>query len=127
VNVQFVLNLGYLDFEIVSDSCLGEAFWRRRVNQKCSIMQNKPNFRKAKMNANDFSQKDYENKSRLLTRKNKPKQTQFVFFIAETAEFAELLLFEDLCQCNWIKRNYLPAAAFPLTLTAERDYNEIFS
>jgi hypothetical protein len=28
------------------------------------------------MNANDFSQKDYENKSRLRTRKNKPKQTQ---------------------------------------------------
>ena len=90
-------------------------------------MQNKPNFRKAKTNANDFSQKDYENKSRLRTRKNKPKQTQFVFFTAETAEFADLLLFEDLCQCNWIKRNYLPAAAFPLTLTTERDYNEIFS
>jgi hypothetical protein len=73
VNVQFVLNLGYLDFEIVSDfstghltvdirisdfslsstlggnsTCRGEAFWRRRVNQKCSIMQNKPNFQKAK-------------------------------------------------------------------------------
>ena len=25
------------------------------------------------MNANDFSQKDYENESRLRTRKNKPK------------------------------------------------------
>ncbi len=28
------------------------------------------------MNANDFSQKDYENRSRLRTRKNKPKQSQ---------------------------------------------------
>jgi len=104
--------------------------WLKNTHLLCgyeSIMQNKPNFRKAKMNANDFSQKDYENKSRLRTRKNKPKQTQFVFFTAETAEFADLLLFEDLCQCNWIKRNYLPAAAFPLTLTTERDYNEIFS
>jgi hypothetical protein len=79
------------------------------------------------MNVNAFVKKDYENERRRRLQKNKPKQTQFVFFTAETAEFAELLLFEDLCQCNWIKRNYLPAAAFPLTLTTERDYNEIFS
>jgi hypothetical protein len=39
-------------------------------------MQNKANFLKDKINATDFSQKDYENKSRLRTRKNKPKQTQ---------------------------------------------------
>jgi hypothetical protein len=63
VNVQFVLNLGYLDFEIVSDfstghltvdirisdfslsstlggnsTCRGEAFWRRRVNQNRSYL-----------------------------------------------------------------------------------------
>ena len=40
-------------------------------------MQNKPNFRKAQANLNFYSQKDYENKSCLRARKNKPKQTQF--------------------------------------------------
>jgi hypothetical protein len=46
-------------------------------NQKCSIMQNKPNFQKAKMKLNFYSAKDYENKPRLRTPKNKPNQTQF--------------------------------------------------
>jgi len=41
------------------------------------IMQNKPNFQKAKMNLNLYSTKDYENESRLQKPKNKPKQTQF--------------------------------------------------
>ncbi len=41
------------------------------------IMQNKPNFRKAKMNANAFSQKDYENKTTFRLEQNKPNQTQF--------------------------------------------------
>ena len=40
------------------------------------IMQNKPNFRKAKMNVNFYSTKDYENVPRRRTRKNKPNQTQ---------------------------------------------------
>ena len=38
-----------------------------------SFMQNKPNFRKAKMNLNFCSTKDYENKPRLRTP---PKQPQ---------------------------------------------------
>ncbi len=41
------------------------------------IMQNKANFKRAKMNANAFSQKDYENETTLRLRKNKPNQTQF--------------------------------------------------
>ncbi|MHC4174496.1 MAG: hypothetical protein ACYTBX_11765 [Planctomycetota bacterium] len=43
--------------------------------------QNKPNSKpisvKAKMNANAFSQKDYENKTAFRPQNNKPKQTQF--------------------------------------------------
>jgi len=35
-------------------------------------MQNKPNFRKAKMNANIFITKDYENKSNWTLGQNKP-------------------------------------------------------
>jgi hypothetical protein len=35
-------------------------------------MQNKPNFRKAKMSANAFSQKDYENTSDWTLGENKP-------------------------------------------------------
>jgi len=34
--------------------------------------QNKPNFRKAKMNANTFSQKDYKNKHNWTLSENKP-------------------------------------------------------
>jgi hypothetical protein len=40
-------------------------------------MQNKPNLRKAKMKLSFYSAKDYENKPRLRTPKNKPNQTQF--------------------------------------------------
>jgi hypothetical protein len=58
--------------------------------------------------------------------KNKPNQSQFVFFTGENAEFAELLLFKDLCQCNSIKHNSLPVALFPLTSSSAGDYNEIF-
>jgi hypothetical protein len=42
-------------------------------NQQWMIMQNKPNFRKAKMKLNSYSTKDYENKPRLRTP---GKQTQ---------------------------------------------------
>jgi len=35
-------------------------------------MQNKPNFQKAQMNLNFYSQKDYENKWQRRVRKNKP-------------------------------------------------------
>jgi hypothetical protein len=37
-----------------------------------SIMQNKPNFRKAKMKLNSYSTKDYENKSNWKLGENKP-------------------------------------------------------
>ena len=46
------------------------------------IMQNKPNFRKAKMNLNFYSQKDYENKPAFGVQKNKPKQSQFLYHLA---------------------------------------------
>ncbi len=41
------------------------------------IMQNKANYKRAKMNANAFSQKVYENETTLRPQKNKPNQTQF--------------------------------------------------
>ena len=90
------------------------------------IMQNKPNFRKGQMSINIFTTKDYENQLIWRLRESKPNQSQFVFFTAENAEFAELLLFKDLCQCNCIKHNSLPVALFPLTSSTARDYNEIF-
>jgi len=39
-------------------------------------MRNKPNFQKAEMKLNLYSAKDYENKLRFRTPKNKPNQTQ---------------------------------------------------
>ncbi len=36
------------------------------------FMQNKPNFQKSQMNANTFTQTDYENKWHCRVRKNKP-------------------------------------------------------
>ena len=42
-------------------------------------MQNKANFRKAQMNVNFYSQKDYENKPAFGVQKNKPKQSQFLY------------------------------------------------
>jgi len=40
-------------------------------------MQNKPNFRNAKMNENLFATKDYENETAFRLQKYKPKQSQF--------------------------------------------------
>jgi len=40
-------------------------------------MQNKPNFRKAQINASSFLTKNYDNEITFRLRKNKPKQTQF--------------------------------------------------
>jgi len=40
-------------------------------------MQNKPNFRKAKMNESLFAAKDYVNETAFSLRKYKPNQTQF--------------------------------------------------
>jgi len=45
------------------------------TNQFESIMQNKPNFRKAKMNISYYITEDYENQPRLRTP---PEQTQFI-------------------------------------------------
>jgi hypothetical protein len=90
------------------------------------IMQNKANFRKGQMTVSPYNTKVYENICVCRVPKNKPNQSQFVFFSAENAELAELLLLKDLCQCNWIKHNYLPVALFPLTSSTAGDYNEIF-
>ena len=38
------------------------------------FMQNKPNFRKAKMNVNAFSQKDYENETTFRPKKTNPNK-----------------------------------------------------
>jgi penicillin-binding protein-related factor A (putative recombinase) len=43
------------------------------------FMQNKANFRKAKMNENLFAAKDYENETAFRLRKYKPKQSQFLY------------------------------------------------
>ena len=40
-------------------------------------MQNKPNFRKAKMNVTSFITMNYEQLTMNYANKNKPKQTQF--------------------------------------------------
>ena len=53
------------------------------------IMQNKANFRKGQVSINIFTTKDYENQPIWRLRENKPNQTQFVFFTAENAEYAE--------------------------------------
>jgi hypothetical protein len=44
---------------------------------------------KPKMNANAFSQKDYENKTALRHQKNKPNQTQFQRHISSPKEWQE--------------------------------------
>jgi predicted ATPase len=54
-----------------NNTCLPSA--ETPVNQKWMIMQNKPNFRKAKMKLTFYSTKDYENEPRLRTPR---KQTQ---------------------------------------------------
>ncbi len=43
-------------------------------------MQNKPNFRKAKMNVNAFSQKDYENETTFRPKKTNPNKPNFKAF-----------------------------------------------
>ena len=43
------------------------------------FMQNKANYPKNKMNANAFSQKDYEHDTAYRLQKYKPKQSQFLY------------------------------------------------
>ncbi len=52
-----------------TSACLGEG----GINQFEAIMQNKPNLRKAQMNVNTVTTKDYENDNHLQAR---TKQTQ---------------------------------------------------
>jgi len=47
---------------------------------------------KPKVNVSSFLTKDYENESAFRVQENKPNQTQFGFFAAENAEFAELFV-----------------------------------
>jgi hypothetical protein len=49
----------------------------RALYKSTLFMQNKPNFRKAKMNESLFATKDYENKCLRRRGQNKPNQTQF--------------------------------------------------
>ena len=42
-------------------------------------MQNKANFRTAKINENLFATKDYENETTLRLEQNKPNQSQFLY------------------------------------------------
>jgi hypothetical protein len=52
-------------------------YFPNRINQFESIMQNKPNFRKTKMNLNSYLTKDYENKRLCICGQNKPNQSQY--------------------------------------------------
>jgi len=78
---QFVLNLGHLDFDIVSNlelrisdfASLGIFTLVKSSLQINPFMQNKANFRKSQMNANSILTKDYENETTLRLKKNKPK------------------------------------------------------
>ncbi len=75
-----VLNLGHLDFDIVSDlelrisdfASLGIFTLVKSPLQINSFMQNKANFQKSQMNVSIFSQKAYENKSNWTLGENKP-------------------------------------------------------
>ncbi len=46
-----------------------------RIGAMKKQSQNKPNFRKARMNLNFYLTKDYENKSNWTLGENKPNQT----------------------------------------------------
>jgi len=52
-------------------------------------MQNKANLLKVKMNVSTLIARNYENGRLRRGRENKPKQSQFLFFTAENAEFGE--------------------------------------
>jgi hypothetical protein len=84
VKIGKVLNLGNLDFDIVSDLDIRISdFASRRpsttVKESLQIgpfMQNKPNFKIGKMNATLFTRTPYENKPRRDFRKTHPIQSQ---------------------------------------------------
>ena len=49
----------------------------RSLYKSAPFMQNKPNFRKARMNVSSFITKDYRKNDAFAVQKNKPNQTQF--------------------------------------------------
>ncbi len=67
------MNLGYLDFEIVSDFDIRISDF----NHSGCFMQNKPNFLNAQMNATSLYTKDYENKRLADAAKTNPIQSQY--------------------------------------------------
>jgi len=81
VKLGKVLNLGHLDFDIVSDfvlrisnfASLGPLHLSRILYKSARFLQNKPNFKIGKMNANFSRTKDYQDKPLLRTQR---KQTQ---------------------------------------------------
>ncbi len=58
-------------------------------------MQNKPNFQKAKMNANDFVTKDYENKWQPRVRKSKPNSNPIKANLKRAKMNVNLYVIED--------------------------------
>jgi len=77
------LNLGHLDFDIVSNFVLRISYFSYRDTNFSStfvvsalqialFMQNKPNFQKAQMNVSRVSTVDYERKDTWWSGKNKP-------------------------------------------------------
>ena len=89
---RVVLNLGHLDFEIVSTArCPAEDFdirisdfaslvplhLSRTLYKSHLFMQNKPNLLDAQMNVSSILTTDYENKSNWTLGENKPNQSQF--------------------------------------------------
>ena len=74
---RIVLNLGHLDFDIVSDFDIRISDF----NHSGCFMQNKPNFRYAQKNVTYFLTKNYEqltmNNEPIKTNPIKPNQTQF--------------------------------------------------
>jgi len=98
------------------------------------FMQNKANFRKVKLNVNEVLTKDYvqmdtwsigktkpiQSQLKPIQSQFKPNQSQFLSAISVAGQTANLL-------ANPMLYNYLLAALFPLTSSASRHYNGIFS
>jgi len=71
-----------------------------------SFMQNKPNFRNAKMKLNLFATKGYENISPIRKCENKPNQTQFLYQLCKNKPNRTQFLYQ-LCKTNPIKPNFI--------------------
>ena len=110
-----VLNLGHLDFDIVSDfdirisdfASLGPLHLSRTLYKSALFMQNKPNFQKSQMNATSLVAMAYENIANWTLGENKPnsnpikaKQTQSPSAIRNTQY--------EIRDTNPIKPNFKP-------------------